>query len=122
MRFNPFFDRFDICNAYYAFTAECHGGQWSDVYAIWGRLYVMRFKPATSGGSWDTLDDNEREIYCNAWLHYYPGQPLPDDCQEWVRDLYVLEFIDKLTAEGALNETTRDGAYGEAMSNEKDKT
>lgn len=110
-RFSPYFDRFDICEAFFAFYAECHSGQSSEVYAIGGRLHDLQFSPGMGGASWDRFMDelecgngtNKAEIYCNAWLHYYPGEPLPEDCQEWVRENYIPEFITELETAGALN-------------------
>lgn len=104
-RFDPYFDRFDICTAYYAFASECHDGQWSEVYEIFGRLHNLQFSPGMGGCSWGTLEENEREIYCNAWIHHYPERPLPDDCQDWVRETYVPEFIEELENEGILEAT-----------------
>lgn len=59
-----YYDRFDICEAYYLALSHCHAGQWSLEYA---RLCKMTdyFKPARSL-SVETLNDNAREIYENA--------------------------------------------------------
>ena len=40
------FDRFDICEAYYAYAVEHHQGQWSPEYSYFGRLLRMGFKPS----------------------------------------------------------------------------
>ena len=39
-------NRFDICEAWYLFASEWHEGQFSDTYAIFGRLKRMRFRPS----------------------------------------------------------------------------
>lgn len=59
-----YFDRFDICEAYYLALSECHGGQWSPEYARLCRLRKS-FKPSPLL-SVDTLSDNAREIYTRA--------------------------------------------------------
>jgi len=57
-------DRFDICEAYWCFAADWHGGQWSPEYAIFGRLYRMQFRPPMDL-SYDSLTENSKEIYNN---------------------------------------------------------
>ncbi len=59
-----YFDRFDVCEAYYLALSHCHGGQWSDEYA---RLCKMRkyFKPSPLL-SVESLSDNAKEIYNNV--------------------------------------------------------
>lgn len=57
------FDRFDICEAWYVFAMEWHSGQWSDEYAIFGRLEALRFKPSPLLNNADDLDENARTIY-----------------------------------------------------------
>ena len=59
-----YFDRFDICEAYFLALCDCHGGQWSREYA---RLCKMRtyFTPSPML-SVDHLSENAREIYDNA--------------------------------------------------------
>ena len=61
---NMYFDRFDICEAYYLALSHCHGGQWSREYA---RLCGMSrfFKPAPLL-SVESLNDNARAIYEHA--------------------------------------------------------
>ena len=34
-----YFDRFDICEAYYCYASDYHEGQFSKIYEIFGRLY-----------------------------------------------------------------------------------
>jgi hypothetical protein len=38
-----YFDRFDICEAYYLFAVYYHLGQWSKEYEIFGRLQKIGF-------------------------------------------------------------------------------
>ena len=61
-------DRFDICEAYYAFATDYHGGQWSPEYAIFGRLHSIGFNPGMMGVSYDDLTDNGKYIYDNLVL------------------------------------------------------
>ena len=66
-----YFDRFDICEAYYLALSHCHGGQWSREYA---RLCCMAdyFRPSPML-SVDTLSDNAREIYERACARMLGG-------------------------------------------------
>ena len=66
-----YFDRFDICEAYFLALSHCHGGQWSREYA---RLCSMAayFRPSPSL-SVDTLNDNAREIYERACARMLGG-------------------------------------------------
>lgn len=59
-----YFDRFDICEAWYLALCHCHGGQWSKEYA---RLCKMQsyFRPSPLL-SVESLTDNGKEIYKNA--------------------------------------------------------
>jgi hypothetical protein len=59
----PYFDRFDICEAYYLFASHYHGGQWSAEYRIFGRLERMGFKPGANGLNYHGLSENARGIY-----------------------------------------------------------
>ena len=56
-----YFDRFDICEAYFLALSHCHGGQWSREYARLCKL-MNYFKPSPML-SVDSLSDNAREIY-----------------------------------------------------------
>jgi hypothetical protein len=56
-------DRFDICEAWYCYAMEWHGGQWSKEYEIFAHLNRMRFNPRPSLNNSDCLDTNAREIY-----------------------------------------------------------
>ena len=57
-------DRFDICEAYYCFAVEWHGGQTDPIYQIGGRLSRMNFK-ARPDLSYEGLTETGREIYEN---------------------------------------------------------
>lgn len=59
-----YFDRFDICEAYYLALTHCHGGQWSLEYARLCKL-SRYFKPRASL-SVETLSENARAIYDNV--------------------------------------------------------
>lgn len=63
----PTFDRFDICEAFYAFACNWHGGQWTKEYAIFGRLHRMGFRPsnAIQGKGKKGLTENGQLIYRN---------------------------------------------------------
>jgi hypothetical protein len=60
-----YFDRFDICEAYYAFATDYHGGQWSPEYAILGRLQRMGYRAGFGGVTYDALTENGKAIYDN---------------------------------------------------------
>jgi len=66
-----YFDRFDICEAYFLALSHCHGGQWSREYARLCKL-GQYFRPAPSL-SVDTLSDNARVIYDNACARMLSG-------------------------------------------------
>jgi hypothetical protein len=57
-------DRFDIVEAWYLTLAECHSGQWSPEYARLCRI-LEYFTPG-SLFSFDSLNENSREIYAQA--------------------------------------------------------
>jgi hypothetical protein len=59
-----YFDRFDICEAYFLALSHCHGGQWSKEYARLCKL-MRYFKPSPLL-SVEDLNENAREIYENA--------------------------------------------------------
>ena len=101
-RFDATWDRFDICTAWYAFAAECHGGQDTEVYRILGRLHDMEFRIGHGQGRWSTLSDNEKAIYANCWLRFYPGTEAPEDIKDWARAEFVPEFLKELTVRGFL--------------------
>lgn len=57
------FNRFDICEAYLLFASMYHGGQFSPIYRIFGRLNRMGYKAPLGGVTEDTLTENGRAIY-----------------------------------------------------------
>jgi len=57
-----YWDRFDICEAFYLYAAHYHGGQWSKEYRIFGRLHNLGFKESPILGL-DSLEENARAIY-----------------------------------------------------------
>jgi hypothetical protein len=67
-----YFDRFDICEAYFLALSHCHGGQWSREYARLCKL-MSYFKPSPML-SIETLSDNGREIYDSACHRFLKGQ------------------------------------------------
>lgn len=59
-----YWDRFDICLAYYTYAYLWHGGQWSEEYGWLGRLEAMRFRPSIMfSGEPRDLEANARQIY-----------------------------------------------------------
>lgn len=69
----PYFDRFDICEAYCALEWDYNKGGWLHerpsnrrrMESIGVQLHRMQFKPAPNL-SYNTLTDNGREIYDQA--------------------------------------------------------
>lgn len=57
-----YFDRFDICEAWYLFLCDYHEGQDSDKYKRLSRLLTI-FKPRPSLLHKYNLNTNGREIY-----------------------------------------------------------
>ena len=57
-----YFDRFDICSAYYLFGSLCNSGQGSKEYAYLSRAEKCGFKPG-SNFRIESLSENGREIY-----------------------------------------------------------
>lgn len=56
------FDRFDICEAYYLYGRDYHGGQFSKEYAYMGRATNAGFRPGANL-SVRSLSENGRDIY-----------------------------------------------------------
>ena len=65
----PYFDRFDVCEAYYLFATDYHEGQWSETYRIFGRLQQLRFQPSP-GLSRRSLTSNGRQILASLIRRY----------------------------------------------------
>ena len=74
-----YWDRFDICEAYYMYATTHHTGQWSREYKIFGRLINMGFAPGyASTLSVDNLTANARAIYNNLVENGLPGMSCID--------------------------------------------
>lgn len=57
-------DRFDICMAYWTYAYLFHEGQGSDTYAIFGRLERLRFRPSIlASGLPRDLEPNAKAVY-----------------------------------------------------------
>ena len=54
--------QFDVCEAWYLFARDYHGGQGSELYAILSKLIKMDFRPAPSLEP-EKLTENSRELY-----------------------------------------------------------
>lgn len=67
-------NRFDICEAYYLFAMEYHGGQWSPEYAVFGRLSRMEFRPSPMLSRARDLTENGRMIYSDLLRRYHSGE------------------------------------------------
>ena len=61
-----YWDRFDICEAWYLALCHCHDGQWSDSYKRLCKLTRPGFFRPSPMLSVDNLSENGREIYDNA--------------------------------------------------------
>ncbi len=57
------FDRFDICEAFYVYAMLYHGGQFTRLYRVFGRLHKLGFSPSPMLRDEDSLSDNAREIF-----------------------------------------------------------
>jgi hypothetical protein len=57
------FDRFDICEAWYIYAMEYHGGQDSRLYKVFGQLSHIGFRLSPMINDEDDLEENAREIY-----------------------------------------------------------
>jgi len=58
-----YFDRFDICAAYYWFASDYHSGQNSQFYKFFARLNKLRYRPSLMETSIDECSENAQEIY-----------------------------------------------------------
>ena len=54
--------RFDICEAWYCYASDYHGGQSSKLYSKFAQLDRIEFRPAPNL-SYDTLTEKGKEIY-----------------------------------------------------------
>jgi len=58
-----YFDRFDICEAYFVYAMLYHEGQFSKEYAIFGRLERIGFRASPLLNDENDLNENAREIF-----------------------------------------------------------
>ena len=59
-----YFDRFDICEAYWCYSNDYHEGMFSELYKISGRLIGIDFNP-NPNLCYELLSDNGKDIYNN---------------------------------------------------------
>lgn len=59
----PYWDRFDIVEAYYLYSMRWHTGQWSKEYALTGTFGRIRFRPSPMLERPRDLTDNGLAIY-----------------------------------------------------------
>jgi hypothetical protein len=59
-----YFNRFDICLAYWAFASHWHDGQYCQIYAKFAQLERIKFSPGICQSDTPAdLPENAREIY-----------------------------------------------------------
>ena len=58
-----YFDRFDICEAYWLYSNDYHEGMFSAIYKIFGRLDNIKFNPSPCFNGYEDLSENGKEIY-----------------------------------------------------------
>ena len=58
-----YFDRFEICLAYWSYANDYHEGQFSAIYKIFGRLDNIKFNPSPFFNGYEDLSENVKEIY-----------------------------------------------------------
>jgi len=71
----PYFDSFDICEAHLLFATLWHSGQTSPIYAKFGQLHRIRYKPSPLFSE-ENLSENAREIYEDLVAKHFPGVAL----------------------------------------------
>ena len=95
-----YFNKFDICEAWYLALADCHCGQASPEYARLSRM-GRYFTPGASFST-DTLSVNARQIYAVACVRLL-GESLPDPIDlDALHDCVVAQASRAPTAEGYL--------------------
>jgi hypothetical protein len=68
------FNRFDICEAWYTFASDWHGGVNCPIYRIFGILHEMQFRISPLHEGYESLTENGREIYdALCAKHGYPN-------------------------------------------------
>jgi hypothetical protein len=65
-----YFDRWDICEAYYIYAVEYMNGQNSPEMRVLYRLHKMGYKPAGFHGGYDSLSENGKAIYQSLVQRY----------------------------------------------------
>jgi len=103
--YTPYFDRFDICEAYYCYAIQYHNGQWSEEYEMLGRLKNMDFNTSMSieNELEQALTDNGKEIYCNIlkkreninWTIEIINSYNPDN-EEWCSNCDTIVYLNGL--------------------------
>ena len=63
-----YFDRWDICEAYYCYAVEYMNGQNSAEMRMLSKLHGMGYKPSTTG--YHRLSSNGRDIYDSLVRRY----------------------------------------------------
>ena len=58
-----YYNRFDICEAYYLFASLFHSGQGSEIYSKFAQLDRIGFSPSPLLSKPSDLDFNAREIF-----------------------------------------------------------
>ena len=58
-----YYDSLDICEAHYLFASLFHGGQGCAIYAKFGQLDRLRFKPSPILSKPADLNPNAKEIF-----------------------------------------------------------
>ena len=76
-----YFYRFDIVSAHYAFCADYHGGQYSELYAKLCRIGNY-FRPGMAWNGYQSLTENGQLIYDNlaeslSWVYRGSRNPAP---------------------------------------------
>ena len=69
-----YFDRFDICSAFWHFASDYHGGQGFGEYAVFGRLHRLRFRLGASQGDKRNLSENARSILAGMLWKWRRGE------------------------------------------------
>lgn len=83
-----YFDRFDICAAWYIFCVQYHSGQNSFLYRKLSQLTRMRFKPGSSTENLRFTNENQMVIFANL-MHKYQKEikALEKICQKCKKPL-----------------------------------
>ena len=66
-------NRFDICEGYYLYAMEYHGGQGSNEYKIFGKLHKIGFVPSPLLSNRSHLSEGGKVVYDNLVTVGYKG-------------------------------------------------